>query len=324
LEHPIGRLSLRKFHTSVLVQSYGKIPILTLFFLISHSFWPTYVSAAKYVITFDDPKLNDSVMHSGQKIDNLIRTALKSHSLRSILFVSGHRLNTKEGAELLEKWDKEGHWIGNHTYSHTSIDDPKINASQFIKDLEKQRSLIQHLNNYRPVFRYPFLKMGSSLSRRNAVHRYLQNNKIKHGFVTVDTSDWYISHRLEEALKNNPNLDLTPYRMFYQQHILERLEYYDQLAKKHYGTINHSLLLHHNLINGLFLNDLIVFLKTKGWEAINVDSVFNQKIESYLPPLQSEGSSIIWSLAKQKGEKGLRHPPEHGSYEKVKLDQQGL
>jgi hypothetical protein len=52
------------------------------------------------------------------------------------------------------------------------------------------------------------------------------------GYVTIDTSEWAIDGRLRKRLNDNPNADLTAYRDFYLEHIWERAQFYDQLARK--------------------------------------------------------------------------------------------
>ncbi len=43
---------------------------------------------------------------------------LAAHSIKATFFVVGNRLQTPPGRRLAERAHAEGHWIGNHTYSH--------------------------------------------------------------------------------------------------------------------------------------------------------------------------------------------------------------
>ena len=52
--------------------------------------------------------------------------------------------------------------------------------------------------------------------------------------VTIDASDWYISNRLEKRLAQNSNTDIVPYKKYYLEHIWNRAQYYDNLAKRSY------------------------------------------------------------------------------------------
>ena len=44
---------------------------------------------------------------------------LAKHSIKASFFVMGRKVGTAEGRALAMRASAEGHWIGNHTYSHT-------------------------------------------------------------------------------------------------------------------------------------------------------------------------------------------------------------
>jgi peptidoglycan-N-acetylglucosamine deacetylase len=79
-------------------------------------------------------------------------------------------------------------------------------------------------------------------------------------------------------------------------------------------------LLHHNLINALFLNDVIQMFRDKGWTLIDSEVAFEDPVYSVHPDILPAGQSILWALAKQKNVPGLRSPGEDDVYEKPILD----
>lgn len=110
-------------------------------------------------------------------------------------------------------------------------------------------------------------------------------------------------------------------------HIWNRAQYYDELAIEVLGrSPNHTLLVHHNLLNALFLGDLIQMFKDKGWKVINADEAFQDPTFKITPNTLPAGESLIWALAKQTGryDDKLRYPGEDGSYEKEAMDKLGL
>ena len=109
--------------------------------------------------------------------------------------------------------------------------------------------------------------------------------------------------------------------------MLDRATYYNELAKDLLGRqIKHTLLIHHNLLNALFFNDLINMFKEKGWEFVDVSEAYQDEIYSKFPNTLPAGESIIWSLAKEscKYDSLLRYPGEDERYEKDKMDKLGL
>ena len=149
----------------------------------------------------------------------------------------------------------------------------------------------------------------------------------KNGHVSIDASDWYIDSRLVKRLKENPKAYISGFRDFYKAHLLNRAMYYDSLAYQLTNRkINHVILLHHNLAAALFLDDLIKHFEENGWEVIDADKAYQDKIYTEVPNNIPAGESLIWALAKQSGRftKVLRYPAEDGDYEKPLMDKLGL
>jgi len=149
----------------------------------------------------------------------------------------------------------------------------------------------------------------------------------KNGHVTIDASDWYVDSRLVKRLKENPKADISGFRNYYKNHLLNRAQFYDslayQLTNRH---INHVILLHHNLAAALFLDDLIQHFEENGWEVMDADKAYEDKIYREVSNTIPAGESLIWALAKKTGrfEKVLRYPAEDDIYEKPLMDKLGL
>jgi peptidoglycan-N-acetylglucosamine deacetylase len=89
-------------------------------------------------------------------------------------------------------------------------------------------------------------------------------------------------------------------------------------------SVLHVMLMHHNLINALFLADAIRMFQEHGWHVINAATAFEDPVYSAEPDIVPAGESILWALAKQHGVAGLRWPGEYDTYEKPILDRIGL
>jgi hypothetical protein len=107
----------------------------------------------------------------------------------------------------------------------------------------------------------------------------------------------------------------------------DRAQYYHELGLKVTGRpVNHTLLTHFNLLNGLFLSDLLDMFTSKGWQLIDAKEAFRDPLFASEPNVLPAGESIIWSLAKATGkiDKDLRYPAEDGAYEQAAMDKLGL
>jgi len=147
------------------------------------------------------------------------------------------------------------------------------------------------------------------------------------GHVTIDNSDWIVDQRLKVRLQKDPNADTKPYRDFYLEHMWDRAQYYDALGQRVLSRpVKHTILTHFNLLNGLFLGDLLEIIKSKGWQLIDAEEAFADPVFQAEPKILPAGESIVWSLAKAAGKipMSLRYPAEDGDYENARMDKLGL
>ncbi len=244
---------------------------------------------------------------------------------KAALFVVGRFVDNDEGRRILETWSEAGHLIGNHTYEHAPL--YRVGPDAFIRDIGRNEPLIQNYRTFRRWFRFPQLKEGDTRDVRDAVRRYLDRSGYRNGDVTIDASDWYYDQRLRQKLEKNPGFSVDRYREPYLAHILDRARFYDGLSVEVLGrSVGHTLLLHYNLLNSLFLADLIEMLGREGWEIVDADEAYADPVHRQTVDVLPAGESLIWSLAHATGryESKLRYPGEDGEYEKATLDDLGL
>ena len=96
-------------------------------------------------ITFDD---GPSGRYTGRLLDGL-----KERNVKASFFLIGE--NAEENPVLVEKIYKEGHLIGNHTYSHVQMTHPSEEAT--VREIEKTDQVIsaitgEHVAYMRPPF----------------------------------------------------------------------------------------------------------------------------------------------------------------------------
>lgn len=291
----------------------------------------TAVQAKKKVkpricITFDDGNLQDFPGYPSGQWNDLLLSSLKKHKVQSIFFVAGYFMDNEKGKAVLGQWDQQGHLICNHTYSHKSYHSD-ITFEQFTADVLRNDSLIRTYSNYTKLFRFPYLKEGNTIEKRDQFRQFMQVQGYRNGYVTVDASDWAINSRLIKRLKADPKADLSAYKKFYLEHMLDRANYYDSLSLQMEGRqVSHALLLHHNLAAALFMDDLITMFKANGWEVVNAGDAYQDPVYNKAPNTMPAGESLIWALAKESGkyEEVLRYPAEDVKYEDPKMNELGL
>ncbi len=271
--------------------------------------------------TFDDPKTEDGGNLRWQDVNERVMGALAKHRIKSVLFVCGMRVDSASGHELIAAWDRQGHLIGNHSYSHFNFD--RVSVSDFEADALKNEPLIVSYRHFTRLFRYPAFKEGDTAEKRDEMRHFLQEHGYRIGRATIDASDWAISARLEKRLKQNPAADPSGYRDFFLEHIWQRAQFYQSLAQRVLTRpVRHTLLLHHNALNALFVDDLIAMFAARGWQPVDAEYAYRDPVYDRQPKSLPAGESLIWALAKETGrfESELRYPGEDDVYENPKMD----
>lgn len=270
-------------------------------------------------LTFDDgPDMADNTGLTAAERNRAILAQLADAHLKSILFVARTDSNTERN-DLIRAWGAAGHQIGNHTAAHPNFAEASL--AEYEHEFQLCDQVIRHMPGFTPRFRFPYLHEGDTLAKRDSFRAFLDTHQYKTGPVSVDTSDWYYSQRLSARLQRNPKADRAPYRDAYLRHLYDRAQYYDGLSRTVLGrSVAHVLLLHHNLINALFLNDAIQMFRDKGWTIVDSETAFRDPVYAMRPNILPAGQSVLWALAKQSGVSGLRYPGEDDVYEKPTLD----
>jgi peptidoglycan-N-acetylglucosamine deacetylase len=288
-----------------------------------------FASSAKpqIAITMDDPQVKPAYGLSAVEVNRRILDALEKHKIKAGLFVCGMRVDSQDGKQLLSTWNDAGHMLGNHSYSHLFLHSQKVTLAAYCDDIAKGEAVISGYSQFQKRFRYPFFKEGDTAEKRDGVRKFLADRGYRHGRATIDASDWAIDDRLTKRVAKDSTADLAPYRKFYLDHLWERAQFYDDLAVKALGRRPaHTLLVHHRLLNALFLGDVLDMFQKRGWEPISAEKAYNDPIYQKQPNILPAGESLVWALAKETGkfEPVLRYPGEDDVYENPKMDALGL
>ena len=281
---------------------------------------------SRLCLTFDDGSVDSVAGYTWPQRSAMLLGALQRAEVQAAFFVCGKRVDSPAGDSLVQSWNDAGHLIANHTYSHAWLNSAKVSAAEYTADIRRNDSIVRGYENFYPLFRFPYLKEGNTAAKRDSVRAALTEMGYRNGHVTIDASDWYYNSRLIKHLANTDEPDLATIRRLYLAHMLDRACFYDSLAYALEGRrVAHSLLMHDNLINALFLDDLINMFRAEGWHIIDAETAFADPIYRRTPDIVPAGESLIWSLAKLSGrfDDILRYPGEDGQYEAAVLDAAG-
>ncbi len=274
-------------------------------------------------VTMDDVRWQSIPEANRTSADEDIRSAIRPR--RAALFVVGSLVDNEMGRGILENWSAAGHVLGNHTWSHRPLSGST--PEDFERDILRNEQFLRAYPTFTRLFRFPMLKEGGTAGVRDRERAFLHAHGYRNGAVTIDASDWYYDQRLRARLEAEPGFDAARFREPYLAHLWDRAQYYDGLSHAVLGrSARHTLLIHYNLLNALFLSDALNMFVGRGWDLIGADEAFRDPVFRREPRTVPAGESLLWALAKESGrfEGRLRYPGEDGDYEKEKLDRLGL
>ena len=106
---------------------------------------------------------------------------LAKHSVKASFFVMGRKVVTAEGRALTMRASAEGHWIGNHTYSHTR---PlgELDRAAALREFERAEESLAWLDQSPRLFR-PYGRAGAL--GQHLFHSAVVERLVSGGFSTV-------------------------------------------------------------------------------------------------------------------------------------------
>ncbi|WP_377701658.1 polysaccharide deacetylase family protein [Pseudoduganella sp. UC29_71] len=276
----------------------------TLFGLVALLACATAAHAQSVAFTFDDgPNLEATPRLSAQQRNAAMLAALDKHGVKAALFVTaGNGANQPEGLALARAWGEAGHAIGNHTMTHPDLHSAKLTLAQYQQEILDCDRIISTLPGYRKWFRYTFLREGNTPEKRDGMRAFLKQQGYRNAYVSLDTSDWRLNGELARVLNADPHADVAPIRAAYLAHLKQRALAYRALSLQLQGRdIAQVMLMHHNLINALWLDDAIAMFKDMGWTITTPAAAFDDPVYRLEPDRPAAGQSLLLAMARSLG-----------------------
>ncbi|MEZ5953168.1 MAG: polysaccharide deacetylase family protein [Hyphomonas sp.] len=254
----------------------------------------------RIAITMDDFRLGFSQHLSPDERDLAILEAFSRRAIRAAGFVTGANVDSDLGKTVLDRWEKAGHVIGNHCWSHPHAS--AIGAAAFCEDIARNEAFLSGRKAYRKLFRFPYLDEGNTEAMRDEIRAWLAQQGYRNAAVTIDSQDWAITERLEARLTEDPEADIEAYGAFYVEHVVALAEHYDAVATAlGLAGTRHTLLVHHNILNGLFLGNVLDALARNGWHFSAADTALEDPLFDTQPVALNSGRSLLDVIAAETG-----------------------
>ena len=222
-------------------------------------------------ITIDDLPLVASKMDTPANIQRSTERFMKiiqaftDNNVPATGFVIGGAIE-KGQWEFLEKFRNAGLMLGNHTYSHKSLN--QIGAERYIADIERADKVIAPLLTEPHYFRYPYLAEGNKQSKP-IVLNYLTEHHYTVAPVTIDSKDFEFNERAYKVrFRDREQYIIKQLKPRYLAYIWQATLKAEKKAKD--KPVKQILLIHSNLLNSYALDDVIRMYKQNGYKFISL------------------------------------------------------
>ncbi|HLO94079.1 MAG TPA: polysaccharide deacetylase family protein [Burkholderiaceae bacterium] len=261
-------------------------------------------ASQRIALTLDDgPHLSATPRLSPQARNEAILAAIRKHRVQAALFVTcGNGADRPQGLALVKAWSDAGQLLGNHTMTHLDLNSPQVSLEQYQDEILRCQKILEGQSGLQRWFRFTYLREGKPEPKRDGMRAWMKAEGFRNAYVSLDTSDWRLNEYLETRLKADPLADVGDIRQAYLDHLWQRAQAYQALARRLQGRdIAQILLLHHNLLNALFLDDAIAMFKAQGWQFISPAEAFEDPVYQLQPISPVAGQSLLLSMARSLG-----------------------
>lgn len=287
------------------------------------------VSQAKIrvAVTIDDLPRHSRMPADGNRVEiaRKMLTALKRQGVPEVYgFINAQKLEgDPELSEILKLWVSNGYPLGNHTYSHKSLN--KIAIGDFKKEIDDNEKALQEFGAKYDwkYFRYPYLNEGNTLEKRNAIRSYLKEKGYKIAQVTIDFEDWSWNDPYARCSDKKDMRQIRWLKESYLKNAIDQLHRAEIISQALYHrSISHILLLHIGAFDSEMIEELLKSYKKAGVEFIPLSEAVKDEAYSFDPAIASEsGSEFTYQVMRSMGlkQKDIGLEPYDG-YSKEKLD----
>lgn len=263
-------------------------------------------------ITFDDLPAHGPLPPGTTRMDvarSILKTLKDANAPSVYGFVNGDKLEkVPEDVEVLKLWKEAGNSLGNHTFSHMSLNANTVEA--FEQDIARNEPLLKSLiggDDWRWL-RYPYLWEGDTLEKRHAVRAYLKENHYRIAQVTLDFEDYAWNPAYARCAAKDDAKAIAWLKESYLRTADEYIALDLELARMVFGRdIKHVLLLHVGAFDAIMLPDLLDHLRKKGFKLITLQEAESDPAYATDPDAALKfGGTLLEQLVESRG---MKYPP---------------
>lgn len=267
--------------------------------------------AGAVALTFDDlPIFGKGVSTAqGETSTKKLLGGLRRHHFLATGFVNEIQLERADRparTAMLEQWLDAGMDLGNHSYSHLSLNDTPLDT--YIADVARGADVTGKLlaakGRAERWYRYPYLETGPTFAAKHGFEQWLSTHGYRIAPVTMENADWQFDPPYVDALRRGDRRAAKRIRRQYVDYTGAVVGWYRKASVALLGhEIEFVFLLHASRLNGDSIGALAHILSHNHLRVVSLDQAMKDPAyrlrDDYVGP---DGNEWLerWSQARHK------------------------
>ncbi len=237
-------------------------------------------------ITIDDlPAANANFMTGTEIVEMTAKLlgTLRDQKVPAVGFVNERKLykfgEVDDRIKALSMWGDYGFELGNHTFSHTSLN--RVTLKQWEEDVIRGETvttlLLARHNMKLRYLRHPYLDTGRDLETRREAEAFLVDRGYRIAPVTMDAWDWMYAGVYEDARRRGDTALQQQLVSSYLSYTGAVFDYYEKFSKDLIGyEPKQILLLHGNWLEADHIGELLDVLRKRGYRFVTLQDALSE------------------------------------------------
>lgn len=185
-----------------------------------------------------------------------------------------------EGVGILEDWLAAGMELGNHSYSHASLN--RMPLADFEQDVVRGEVVTKRLmaaqGKSLRYFRHPFLHVGANAGVRADFEKFLAGRGYVVAPVTINSAEWTFAAAYDRAARQGDKEAMRQVAEAYVPYMEQAFANVEQRSIDLFGyEIKQVLLLHANALNAECMGELAAMLRRRGYAFVTLDEALQDR-----------------------------------------------
>jgi peptidoglycan-N-acetylglucosamine deacetylase len=261
-------------------------------------------------ITIDDLPAGSANLMTGAEIGEMttkLLGTLRDQKVPAVGFVNERKLyklgEVDDRMKALALWPEYGFELGNHTFSHASLNRVPLKdwEEEVVRGESVTRILLAPHNLQLRYFRHPYLDTGRDLETRRQAEAFLVGRGYRIAPVTMDAWDWMYASVYEDARRRSDTELEQQLVSSYLSYTGAVFDYYEKLSKELIGyEPKQILLLHGNWLEAEHIQELLDLLRKRGYKFVTLQDALSDPAYSLPDEYVGEGTNWIdhWAITR--------------------------